>query len=49
MEPGFLINNATITALAQENPATRADLDAMDLLRHWQKEALGDAVLATLN
>ncbi len=49
MEPGFLINNATIMALALERPVTRADLDAMDLLRNWQKEALGDVVLETLN
>lgn len=49
MEPGFLINNAALTALALENPATRADLDAMDLLHSWQKEALGDTILKTLN
>jgi ribonuclease D len=49
MEPGFLINNAALTALALENPATRADLDAMDLLRNWQKKALGDTILETLN
>jgi ribonuclease D len=49
MEPGFLINNATLTALALENPATRADLDAMNQLREWQKEALGDTILKTLN
>jgi ribonuclease D len=48
MEPGFLVNNAAITALALENPATPADLDAMDLLRNWQKEALGDTILKTL-
>jgi ribonuclease D len=49
MEPGFLINNATLTALAIENPATRADQDATGLLRNWQKEALGDTILKTLN
>jgi ribonuclease D len=49
MEPGFLINNAALTALALENPVTRADLDAMGLLRNWQKEALGDTILKTLN
>jgi ribonuclease D len=48
MEPGFLINNAALTALALENPATRADLDAMNLLRNWQKEVLGDTILKTL-
>lgn len=48
MEPGFLINNATITALAQEKPVTHADLDAMGVLRNWQKEALGDTILKTL-
>jgi ribonuclease D len=48
IEPGFLINNTTITALAVEKPATRADLDALSLLRNWQKEALEDAVLETL-
>lgn len=49
MEPGFLVNNAALTALAVGNPSTRADLDAMDLLRNWQKEALGDTILETLN
>ena len=49
MEPGFLINNTTITALAQEKPATHAELDAMGVLRNWQKEALGDTLLKTLN
>jgi ribonuclease D len=49
IEPGFLINNTTIMALALEKPSTREDLDAMGLLRNWQKEILGDAVLETLN
>ena len=49
MEPGLLINNSSITALALEKPATPADLDAMGVLRNWQKEALGDALLEMLN
>jgi ribonuclease D len=48
IEPGFVINNTTITALAVEKPATREDLDAMGLLRNWQKEVLGDDILETL-
>jgi ribonuclease D len=48
MEPGFLINNSTIVALALEKPVTRADLDALGVLRNWQIEALGDALLAVL-
>ncbi|MFN2357133.1 MAG: ribonuclease D [Desulfotignum sp.] len=48
MEPGFLVNNNTITALAQEKPDSREALDAMNVMRNWQKDALGDDIIETL-
>jgi ribonuclease D len=48
MEPGFLINNHLITAIALKNPRTLADLDGVDNLRNWQKQALGETILKTL-
>ncbi|HKL00247.1 MAG TPA: HRDC domain-containing protein [Desulfotignum sp.] len=48
MEPGFLFNNSTITDLALEKPATMTELDAMGVLRNWQKDVLGEAIVETL-
>lgn len=48
MEPGFLINNTTISALAFANPACPDDLDALPGIRNWQKEAIGEDILQTL-
>lgn len=48
MEPGFLINNALISAIAFENPRTQADLGRLDAMRNWQVEALGDEIIKRL-
>jgi ribonuclease D len=48
MEPGFLINNNLISAIAFENPRTQADLGQLGLLRNWQLEALGAEIIKTL-
>ncbi|MBU0973171.1 MAG: HRDC domain-containing protein [Proteobacteria bacterium] len=48
MEPGFLINNTLISAIAFENPSTRAALGNMENIRNWQMEALGEDILKTL-
>lgn len=48
MEPGFLINNNLISAIAFENPRTQADLGQLGLLRNWQMEALGAEIIKTL-
>ncbi|MBU3951643.1 MAG: HRDC domain-containing protein, partial [Proteobacteria bacterium] len=48
MEPGFLINNTLISAIAFENPGTLAALGNMENIRNWQLEALGEDILKTL-
>jgi ribonuclease D len=48
MEPGFLINNTLISAIAFENPRTQGALENMGTLRNWQREALGDEIIKTL-
>ncbi|MCG8635549.1 MAG: HRDC domain-containing protein [Desulfobacterales bacterium] len=49
MEPGFLINNNLITAVAFANPGDRDALLDIDSMRHWQVDALGDHILTALN
>ncbi len=48
LEPGVLINNAALDALAQVNPRTTAALDTVVGLKNWQKRELGAALLAIL-
>ncbi|HCY83505.1 MAG TPA: ribonuclease D [Desulfobacteraceae bacterium] len=48
MEPGFLINNAMISTLAFTAPASEAELAAIENMRAWQVEALGEDILTTL-
>ncbi|WP_457553651.1 ribonuclease D [Desulfobacula sp.] len=48
IEPGFLLNNAMIASIAFENPATIEDLLAIDNLRHWQVETMGENILSCL-
>lgn len=49
IEPGVLINNATLEALAQLNPQTAAALDSVPGLKNWQKRELGTALLGVLH
>lgn len=49
MEPGFLINNSLISAIAFEGPADRAALAEIETMRNWQVEVLGDDILNTLS
>lgn len=48
MEPGFLINNQMITAIAIAFPGDLEGLLAIDGIRRWQTEAIGEAILETL-
>jgi len=48
MEPGFLINNNLISAIAFENPRTREAIENMENMRNWQRLALGEDILKTL-
>lgn len=48
LDPGVLINNAAIEALAAANPQSVAALDEVAGLKNWQKLALGKSLLLTL-
>ncbi|NWH06453.1 HRDC domain-containing protein [Desulfobacter latus] len=49
MEPGFLINNNMIAAVAADKPSSREDLLQIPGMRNWQVEALGDRIIETLS
>ncbi len=48
MEPGFLLNNNQISAIAGQNPETAEALLQIDGIRRWQVEAMAAKILATL-
>lgn len=48
IDPGVLINNAAISAIAGVNPQTPEDLDRVSPLKNWQKTALGPEILKVL-
>ncbi|WDP92256.1 MAG: ribonuclease D [Desulfobacter sp.] len=49
MEPGFLINNSLISAIAFDGPADKAALAEIESMRNWQVNVLGDDILTTLS
>ena len=48
IEPGVLCGRATLEVVARARPVDRAGLTAVDELRSWQLEVLGDALLDAL-
>jgi ribonuclease D len=48
LDPGVLINNASLEALAAANPQSAQALDEVVGLKNWQKKELGESLLATL-
>lgn len=48
LEPGVLINNATLEAVALAKPQSMTDLDAVVGLKNWQKAELGKGLLQAL-
>ncbi len=48
IEPGVLINNTLITAIAVAAPRTSEALKQVNGIRNWQMEALNDDILRTL-
>jgi ribonuclease D len=48
IEPGFLLNNAIIGSIAFKNPKDLEELLDVDQIRHWQVEAIGESILASL-
>ena len=49
IDRGTLLTNAVLFEIARREPHSPDELDAVPGLRHWQAEALGEALLATLN
>lgn len=49
LDPGVLINNTALDALAEARPQTRADLDRVAALKEWQKTELGEGILNVLS
>ena len=49
MEPGFLMNNNLISAIAFANPGTKEGLAEIEPIRRWQVQALGDDILKVLS
>jgi len=45
LDPGLLCPNGTLQAVARAEPRQPNDLDAVQELRRWQREVIGDAVL----
>ena len=48
LEPGVLINNAALEALASAKPQSATDLNEVVGLKNWQKEVLGEGLLSAL-
>ncbi len=48
LEPGVLINNAALEALALAKPQSMAELDEFTGLKNWQKKELGKSLLEAL-
>jgi ribonuclease D len=48
LDPGVLINNYALEALALANPQSRAELDKVAGLKRWQKAELGAGLLGAL-
>jgi ribonuclease D len=48
IDPGVLINNALLEALARDKPVSAAALEAFPGLKQWQRQALGAELCAVL-
>jgi ribonuclease D len=49
LDPGLVLNRASISAIAVENPSDTAALNAIDGVTNWQTDAFGDEILKSLN
>lgn len=49
LDPGVLINNATLEELARKRPRTEKDLSGIELLKNWQRRELGAGILQVLS
>jgi ribonuclease D len=49
LDPGLVLNRASISAIAVENPSDTAALMAINGVANWQTDAFGDEILKSLN
>jgi ribonuclease D len=48
MDPGILVNNAQLEGLARVCPSNMEELAELGILKNWQREVLGEKLLAEL-
>jgi ribonuclease D len=48
LDPGLLINNALLETLSRQVPQTPAQLEQVPGLKNWQRQVLGEDILAVL-
>jgi ribonuclease D len=48
MDPGILVNNAQLEGLARVCPSNMEELAELGILKNWQREVLGEELLAEL-
>ncbi len=48
MNPGVLISNTVLKTIAESNPQKRKNLDAIPILKNWQKKELGKDIMTAL-
>jgi ribonuclease D len=48
LDPGVLINNATLEELARKKPVDESGLSQIKLLKNWQRKELGSGILKTI-
>lgn len=48
IEPGLLCNNALITAISLKNPQQAEELNAIEGIKPWQVDAVGEQIVAVL-
>ena len=48
LDPGFLLPNAVLKAVARQNPADQRELEESGLLKGWQMQVIGDTLAACL-
>ncbi|EAT17334.1 HRDC domain-containing protein [Desulfuromonas acetoxidans] len=49
MDPGIVINNALLEAVARSQPRNAQDLMAIDGMKEWQRKVLGPELIASLH
>ena len=48
LDPGFLLPNAVLKAVARQNPADQRELEESGLLKGWQMQVIGDTLATCL-